>query len=142
MSLDKALNVFVKGYKYSKNQGSGTDFLDSVVEFLSERNDTTANANQSQPLSAQQGQPQPQPQPQRPQTNQKIEDFKDEEAPPGTPDDLICKICMKNKRNILFLPCTHTVCCIQCTKDIKDNDHNLCPICRKPIVEPVHYYRS
>lgn len=130
MSFDKALNVFIKGYKYSKNQATGTDFLDSMVEFLSDGNDNNINHSQSSQCIRRSG------------NKSKITDFKDEEAPQGTPNDLICKICVKNKRNILFLPCTHTVCCIKCTTEIKKNNHNLCPICRESIGEAVHYYRS
>lgn len=48
-----------------------------------------------------------------------------------------CKICLKNKANITFIPCGHLTCCPNCANDIIDKpDHN-CPVCRREITDHV-----
>lgn len=40
----------------------------------------------------------------------------------------LCKICLSNERNILFLPCKHILACLDCTLRLTD-----CAICRTPL---------
>nr|XP_053653956.1 baculoviral IAP repeat-containing protein 8-like [Cherax quadricarinatus] len=40
----------------------------------------------------------------------------------------ICKICMDNLIELVFLPCSHMVACMNCSKQLKN-----CPICRNVI---------
>lgn len=47
----------------------------------------------------------------------------------------ICLICMNNYRNILFIPCNHFVTCEMCCELL-----NLCPICRKEILNKIKVY--
>ena len=49
--------------------------------------------------------------------------------------DLCCVICMEEKKNHVFIPCGHVVCCGKCTKVSN------CPICREPIthVQKIYY---
>lgn len=45
------------------------------------------------------------------------------------PHDMLCLICMDNKRTHVIVPCMHLVCCSKCSNDIF-NKLNECPICR------------
>ena len=55
-----------------------------------------------------------------------------------------CVICVTGKRNRLFYPCSHLVCCQDCCKQIFNNNTILkaakCPICRTPITTVVNVY--
>ena len=46
-----------------------------------------------------------------------------------------CKICMDAVVAILFLPCRHLVCCVDCAKQVR-----CCPICRGRIVANIKAY--
>eukprot|EP00095_Tigriopus_kingsejongensis_P005266 maker-scaffold464_size163657-snap-gene-0.31 protein:Tk05266 transcript:maker-scaffold464_size163657-snap-gene-0.31-mRNA-1 annotation:"apoptosis 2 inhibitor" len=48
-----------------------------------------------------------------------------------------CKICMDNEIGVVFIPCGHLICCIQCVPALKD-----CPLCRQPIEGTVKTYMS
>ncbi|XP_059082806.1 baculoviral IAP repeat-containing protein 7-A-like [Tigriopus californicus] len=48
-----------------------------------------------------------------------------------------CKICMDNEIGVVFLPCGHLICCVQCAPALKD-----CPLCRQSIVGTVKTYMS
>ena len=52
------------------------------------------------------------------------------EAATGT-----CSVCMDNPSNVLFLPCQHCCCCIECIKELEK-----CPLCRQPIVDSHKIY--
>ena len=49
---------------------------------------------------------------------------------------LRCKICLDEDINILFLPCSHLVCCNFCCNALIK-----CPICRQPINECLRVYQ-
>merc|ERR1711860_354736 len=49
----------------------------------------------------------------------------------------ICKICMDQEIGVVFLPCGHLICCVQCAPSLKD-----CPLCRQPIHGTVKTYMS
>uniref|UniRef100_X2B2P1 RING-type domain-containing protein n=1 Tax=Capitella teleta TaxID=283909 RepID=X2B2P1_CAPTE len=49
----------------------------------------------------------------------------------------ICKVCMANDSNAIFLPCGHFVCCNICACALTH-----CPICRTPIKGTICVYRS
>ena len=49
-------------------------------------------------------------------------------------DKYLCKICTINSANIVILPCTHMIMCINCLLKIDDN----CPICRTKIDKFIH----
>jgi len=48
-----------------------------------------------------------------------------------------CIICLKNKKDILFLPCKHLQTCLSCTKEIKNKK---CCVCREPITHIIQVY--
>lgn len=50
---------------------------------------------------------------------------------------LQCKICFEKESCIVFLPCSHMVCCEKCFVGIKK-----CPICRGLILGNVKTFRS
>ena len=45
----------------------------------------------------------------------------------STEESQKCKICMEGKLEIVFTPCGHLFCCINCAPSCKN-----CPLCRKP----------
>ncbi|KAK0063289.1 death-associated inhibitor of apoptosis 1-like isoform X2 [Biomphalaria pfeifferi] len=48
---------------------------------------------------------------------------------------LLCKICMGNDVEVVFLPCGHLVSCAECASAMKD-----CPVCRKFVRGTVRVY--
>ena len=40
----------------------------------------------------------------------------------------ICKVCMEKTVDVIFLPCGHLVCCVECSLQVKE-----CPVCRGAI---------
>lgn len=46
-----------------------------------------------------------------------------------------CAICMKEKRNVVFLPCRHCVTCTKCSKLVEE-----CPICREKISQSMNIF--
>ena len=53
----------------------------------------------------------------------------------------VCQICTVNKRNVVILPCSHSITCIKCFKAIC-NSSNKCPVCRTDIKNKVFYFSS
>ena len=49
----------------------------------------------------------------------------------------LCKICMDKDIGVVFLPCGHLICCVQCAPSLKD-----CPLCRQQIQGTVKTYMS
>lgn len=47
--------------------------------------------------------------------------------PNTLPDSMLCKICYKEKLEVLFMPCGHIISCIQCAVTIEQ-----CAVCRLP----------
>lgn len=55
---------------------------------------------------------------------------------PTQPNDMmLCKICLENEVGIVFLPCGHLCCCVQCAPAVQQ-----CPVCRAPIRGNVRTY--
>lgn len=55
----------------------------------------------------------------------------------ATTEDEQCVVCLHNTRDIVFLPCGHVACCVECARElvIESNDQHggECPTCRAPI---------
>jgi hypothetical protein len=51
--------------------------------------------------------------------------------------EMECVVCMKNRKNILFIPCGHLCICEVCMLGFDIND--VCPMCRREIVNFVKY---
>jgi hypothetical protein len=47
-----------------------------------------------------------------------------------------CVVCLDGGKTILFLPCSHLVCCPGCAKELIS-----CPMCREVIVSKIHVYK-
>ena len=43
-----------------------------------------------------------------------------------------CVVCRENDRSILFLPCKHCICCLECSNNLYTNK---CPTCRTDITD-------
>ncbi|XP_076078107.1 baculoviral IAP repeat-containing protein 7-like [Mytilus galloprovincialis] len=50
-------------------------------------------------------------------------------------DMITCKICLENEVGIVFLPCGHLCCCVQCAPAVQQ-----CPVCRAQIRGNVRTY--
>lgn len=48
-----------------------------------------------------------------------------------------CKVCMDNEIGVVFLPCGHLICCVNCAPSLKD-----CPMCRTSIQGTVRTFLS
>merc|ERR1719244_790460 len=48
-----------------------------------------------------------------------------------------CKICMDGEVGVVFLPCGHLCCCVNCAPSLKD-----CPVCRSTIQGTVRTFLS
>jgi hypothetical protein len=55
-------------------------------------------------------------------------------------DALLCKICLTEPTNCVFLECGHLVCCLECGTQIFKTKKE-CPICRQTITRIVHTFR-
>lgn len=55
-----------------------------------------------------------------------------ERAPEGTPENLTCRICMANLKNVMMLPCKHVCCCLDCARQV-EVPMTKCPICRRGV---------
>jgi len=53
----------------------------------------------------------------------------------GYMNDIVCKICLTDKTKILFQPCGHFCCCLECAYKV-----NECPICRSSITQRIRAY--
>jgi len=53
------------------------------------------------------------------------------------PNSQECLLCLKNKKDILFLPCKHLQTCLSCTKEIENKK---CCVCRESITHIVQVY--
>ncbi len=52
-------------------------------------------------------------------------------------DSQLCKICMDEEMQVLFMPCNHFVTCEECAKVVKQ-----CPICREDILNTIRVFKS
>ena len=43
-------------------------------------------------------------------------------------EEQMCSVCCKNCRNVVFLPCSHMMTCLECSLESE-----YCPICRQTI---------
>ncbi|GHV49526.1 hypothetical protein AGMMS49579_01490 [Spirochaetia bacterium] len=57
---------------------------------------------------------------------------KDEKVPKNQIGTAVCKVCLNNKVNILFLSCNHAICCIYCSEQLKK-----CPLCNFLIISKI-----
>ena len=48
-----------------------------------------------------------------------------------------CVICLDNNTNIVYLPCGHKCNCIECYSNLKDQNINKCPLCRRTIIDSI-----
>ena len=48
-----------------------------------------------------------------------------------------CKVCLDREADIVFVPCGHLVCCINCAASLRR-----CPICRAKIDKAIKTYVS
>jgi Zinc finger, C3HC4 type (RING finger) len=55
----------------------------------------------------------------------------------GLDERLECCICFETKREIVFLPCRHMVCCNKCSTTVQE-----CPMCRVTIADKFSVYLS
>lgn len=59
------------------------------------------------------------------------------QSPKNFDGTMNCAICYENDRDVVFIPCKHNVCCIKCSKSIRQ-----CPVCRFKITDIIKIYRS
>lgn len=52
-------------------------------------------------------------------------------------DSNICKVCLNEEKQCLFMPCFHCACCKKCAYEL-----NWCPVCRKKITAKINVYMS
>ncbi|KAI0216017.1 Protein neuralized [Lamellibrachia satsuma] len=56
------------------------------------------------------------------------------------PDE--CKVCMDHRVDCVLSPCGHVALCYDCAVDIKESEHDSCPICRSKIEIITKMYRT
>lgn len=54
-------------------------------------------------------------------------------------EELLCSICISDKKNILFQPCNHLSCCELCANDLVSKK-GFCPICRVEITNTIKIF--
>lgn len=75
------------------------------------------------------------------QYSSSLDEKKDTLCNDNDSESVVCQICMCNKRNIVFIPCVHSVSCIKCTKELIKST-NKCPICNTKIKDSIFYFSS
>ncbi len=75
------------------------------------------------------------------ETSNDLDEKKDTLISEGDKDDVVCQICSANRRNIVIIPCAHSVTCIKCIKSLSQHG-NKCPVCRAEIKNTVFYFSS
>jgi len=68
-----------------------------------------------------------------------LEDYfsknKHQNAPIEIQNDIqSCVICMSKHSNVELLPCTHKCVCSKCFENMNEQEEEICPICRIPIL--------
>ena len=53
----------------------------------------------------------------------------------------LCMLCHINKCELMFLPCTHSTCCISCTEQLSQNSFK-CPICNHSVLSVCLLYEK
>ena len=48
----------------------------------------------------------------------------------------LCKVCMENLIECVFVECGHMICCMTCSKSLKQ-----CPLCRNVILKAIKFYK-
>ena len=48
-------------------------------------------------------------------------------------DDILCVVCLTNKKDVLSLPCRHVSLCDECAKTMMASANKNCPVCRNEI---------
>lgn len=70
---------------------------------------------------------------------QDLDETKDKPCSENDSDDVCCIVCSERKRNVVLIPCSHSVTCIRCVKQISSTT-NKCPVCRSEIVDKIFYF--
>merc|ERR1719411_499479 len=70
-----------------------------------------------------------------PVTSKSNDDLESENA--RLKEQRTCKICMDKEVGVVFLPCGHLCCCVNCAPALKD-----CPVCRRNIQGTVRTFMS
>merc|ERR1719350_870879 len=73
--------------------------------------------------------------PPAPVTSKSNDDLESENA--RLKEQRTCKICMDKEVGVVFLPCGHLCCCVNCAPALKD-----CPVCRRSIQGTVRTFMS
>jgi len=73
--------------------------------------------------------------PPEPVTSKSNDDLESENA--RLKEQRTCKICMDKEVGVVFLPCGHLCCCVNCAPALKD-----CPVCRRSIQGTVRTFMS
>ena len=56
-------------------------------------------------------------------------------------EDKLCIVCQENKKNIVFQPCLHMICCEICTETLSLETYPpVCPVCRSFILSNLKVY--
>ena len=70
-----------------------------------------------------------------------LDETKDTPSKDDDHQDVVCQVCMCNKRNVVLIPCVHSITCIKCTKELIKGA-NKCPICNAKIKDSEFYFVS
>jgi len=150
--LIRLAKFFIIGYDYYHKRTTGTDFVNNTIKLLVDQQSPLPITNQSSvSMASSSGSAISVRSPeigassssnQRPQSSiPSLDRSKDQEAPDGADSNLLCCICQTNYRNVLFMPCTHTSTCVECSQRLVSGT-KLCPICRGTIGQAISYHRS
>jgi len=60
-------------------------------------------------------------------------------APPEEGTNVVCKICLDNKIQIIYLPCKHALACNSCFNKLKEKDNTQCFMCKQKIEHVIDF---
>ncbi|AAM70284.1 inhibitor of apoptosis 1 [Phthorimaea operculella granulovirus] len=76
------------------------------------------------------------------QDEQIVEQEKNDNEENCSSNDLMCVICLENRRNMCLVPCKHFVLCTKCAQKIMYRPNRKCPLCRVFFTHALQIYMS
>ena len=61
-------------------------------------------------------------------------------AEPDEDDDMMCSVCLVERKDHVFVPCGHVCACEKCVSQIRNTERHVCPMCRSPFTSAIRFF--
>ena len=110
---------------------SGRDLCEILMEIEEQKQETSTSVRSTDEESESSNSSDNE---EQPKNDQNLDHLEEENR--KLKENLLCKICLDQKADILFLPCGHLTSCPQCSMSLLS-----CPLCRKKINGKLKVYQ-